>query len=110
MPSLEQNELTEENFEKYFFVALSKPNQTRGEHQEGTTGTFKNKTFVDLSWRGLLRRLLLEKSVEVTCKCDEEKPKNKAQAIIKHVERRHQDENGKITLDVEDFKVVFPIS
>ena len=32
--------LTEANFLKYFFVAVSKPDQNRGENQRGTTGKF----------------------------------------------------------------------
>jgi hypothetical protein len=45
MLSLEENEqdLTKEDFKKYFSVALSKSHQTRSEYQEGFPGTFKRK-------------------------------------------------------------------
>ena len=59
------NELTEANFLKYFFVAVSKPDQIRGENQQGTTGKFQNKTLADLSWRGLLKKLFSKSDVVV---------------------------------------------
>jgi hypothetical protein len=45
MLSLEENEqdLTKEDFKKYFSVALSKSHQTRSEYQEGFPGTLKKK-------------------------------------------------------------------
>ena len=60
-----ENELTEEKLFEIFFVALSKPNQIRGENQQGTTGTFKSKTLADLSWKGLLKKLLSKSGVVV---------------------------------------------
>ena len=57
---------------------------------------------------GLLRKLFSKDGVVVTCKCDNEKPKNKALTVINHIKRKHQEANGQITLDLDDFKVAFP--
>ena len=81
--STEENELTIEIFEKLFSVAMSK-SQTRGEDQEGKSGTFKRKKLSDLSWRGLLRKLFSERStVTITCECDKRMPKKSAHMKIK---------------------------
>ena len=102
---MHQNEITTENFEKLFSVALSK-SQVRGQHQNGKSGTFQSKKLSELSWRGLLRKLFKERSVRIICTCDRKRPKKTAQAIIKHIERRHQEENGGITLNSRDLEVL----
>lgn len=52
-----KDEITCENFMNHFPVAVSRPNQERGEKQDGHWGYFKTKCLMELSWRGLLKRL-----------------------------------------------------
>ena len=68
-------------------------------------GLFKAKNSPSCR-RGLLRKLFQERSVTIICKCDKKRPKKTAEAIIKHIERRHKDENGRITLNSRDLEVL----
>ena len=103
--SIEESGLTKEMFENLFSVAITE-SQTRGEHQQGKSGKFRTKKLSELSWRGLLIKLFLEKTATITCKCDKDIPKKTVQAVIKHIERRHRNQNKEITLNTRDLKIL----
>ena len=88
----QEEHLTPDTFVSLFTRACLNPDQVWGQCQQGSTGQFKSKCLRELSWRGLLKKLFIdcEDLFTIACKCDGEKTKNTAQAVIKHIERRHQ--------------------
>jgi hypothetical protein len=93
--------VTKENFPKIFFrlshCLVNLGVKTRTETVEGFTR----------KWRGLLRKLFKQNNYVVKCECGKKvKRWTKAGAVIKHIERKHQNEETKqITLDMEVFSL-----
>jgi hypothetical protein len=69
---------------------------------------FARKFSGALAWRGLLRKLFQQNNdVVLKCECGKDvKTWTKASAVIKHIERNHQNrETKEITLDMEVFSL-----
>ena len=97
---MNNEEEEEDEFVTNFLVilhnALCRPPQVRGQHQNGASGTFKQKDFHQLSWRGLIKNLYNEyyDNVRFCCECDALNEK-KPQAMILFINR--------INLPLSDF-------
>ena len=84
---------------------LQEGNKTRWflEQERSTAGTFGSKDLLECSWQTLIKKMNEDyNDCLAKCSCIIDKPLNSAQALIKHIERRHYNEG---TVLVDQFQI-----